>query len=81
MVDGLKPSQRKSLFCLLERDLNTEYKVSELSAHVSENTDYHHGVQNLANTIIKMAQDYVGSNNIHLIDPIGQYGTRLAVSI
>ena len=29
-------------------------------------------------TIINLAQDFVGSNNINLLQPIGQFGTRLA---
>ena len=29
-------------------------------------------------TIINLAQNYVGSNNINLLQPIGQFGTRLA---
>lgn len=28
-------------------------------------------------TIVNLAQDYVGSNNINLLLPIGQFGTRL----
>jgi len=27
-------------------------------------------------TIIKLAQNYVGTNNINLLEPIGQFGTR-----
>ena len=29
-------------------------------------------------TIINLAQNYVGSNNINLLQPIGQFGTRLS---
>lgn len=30
----------------------------------------------MAQTIVNLAQDYVGSNNISLLKPSGQYGTR-----
>ena len=33
--------------------------------------------QSLMMTIIKLAQDYVGSNNVNLLQPLGQFGTRL----
>ncbi|VDK52554.1 unnamed protein product [Gongylonema pulchrum] len=38
---------------------------------------YHHGEASLMSTIVNLAQDYVGSNNINLLLPIGQFGTRL----
>jgi DNA gyrase/topoisomerase IV subunit A len=34
----------------------------------------------LTSTIVGLAQNFVGSNNINLLDPNGQFGTRLAVS-
>ncbi|KAH7527912.1 hypothetical protein FEM48_Zijuj05G0016600 [Ziziphus jujuba var. spinosa] len=46
MVDGLKPGQRKILFCSFKRNF------------------------------FKEAKDYVGSNNINLLQPNGQFGTR-----
>lgn len=76
MVDGLKPGQRKILFCSFKRNLTKEAKVAQLSGYVSEHSAYHHGEQSLAGTIIGMAQDYVGSNNINLLCPNGQFGTR-----
>ncbi|KAL0873030.1 hypothetical protein Bca101_022735 [Brassica carinata] len=76
MVDGLKPGQRKILFCSFKRNFTKEAKVGQFSGYVSEHSAYHHGEQSLASTIIGMAQDYVGSNNINLLQPIGQFGTR-----
>jgi len=77
MVDGLKPSQRKVLYACRKRTTNSETKVSQLSGFVSTETAYHHGEQSLMGTIVNMAQDYVGSNNIQLLLPVGQFGTRL----
>ncbi|KAL6567913.1 DNA topoisomerase 2 [Orobanche gracilis] len=76
MVDGLKPGQRKILFCSFKRNFVKEAKVSQFSGYVSEHSAYHHGEQSLAGTIIGMAQDYVGSNNINFLQPSGQFGTR-----
>ncbi|KAJ6385281.1 hypothetical protein OIU77_028466 [Salix suchowensis] len=76
MVDGLKPGQRKILFCSFKRNFVKEAKISQFSGYVSEHSAYHHGEQSLAGTIIGMAQDFVGSNNINLLQPNGQFGTR-----
>ncbi|CAK7330893.1 unnamed protein product [Dovyalis caffra] len=76
MVDGLKPGQRKILFCCFKRNFVKEAKVAQFSGYVSEHSAYHHGEQSLAGTIIGMAQDFVGSNNINLLQPNGQFGTR-----
>ncbi|CAE7635758.1 top2, partial [Symbiodinium sp. KB8] len=76
-VDGLKPSQRKVLFSCFKRNLKHEIKVVQLAGYVSEHSAYHHGEQSLAATIIGMAQNFVGSNNINLLYPAGQFGTRL----
>ncbi|RVW87704.1 DNA topoisomerase 2 [Vitis vinifera] len=76
MVDGLKPGQRKILFCSFKRNFIKEAKIAQFSGYVSEHSAYHHGEQSLASTIIGMAQDFVGSNNINLLLPNGQFGTR-----
>ena len=39
-------------------------------------SSYHHGENNLQSTIINMAQNFVGSNNINLLVPSGMFGTR-----
>ncbi|XP_059649125.1 DNA topoisomerase 2 [Cornus florida] len=76
MVDGLKPGQRKILFSSFKRNLVKEIKVAQFSGYVSEHSAYHHGEQSLAGTIIGMAQDFVGSNNLNILQPNGQFGTR-----
>jgi DNA topoisomerase-2 len=77
ICDGLKPSLRKILFSCFKRNLKKEIKVAQLAGYVSENSAYHHGEQSLYDSIIGMAQDYVGSNNIELLEPKGQFGSRL----
>ncbi|KAG7397046.1 hypothetical protein PHYBOEH_001324 [Phytophthora boehmeriae] len=77
VVDGLKISQRKVLYACLKRKLTREVKVAQLAGYCSEHTAYHHGEASLHSTIINMAQDYVGSNNLPLLYPSGQFGTRL----
>lgn len=52
--------------------------MAQLAGYVAEHSSYHHGENSLAGTIVGMAQDFVGSNNINLLQPIGQFGTRLA---
>ena len=77
MVDGLKTSLRKILFCAFKRKLTHEIKVAQFSGYVSENSAYHHGEASLNGAIVNMAQNYVGSNNINVLVPNGQFGTRL----
>ncbi|XP_076941033.1 DNA topoisomerase 2-like [Bidens hawaiensis] len=76
MVDGLKPGQRKILFCAFKKPIFQEVKVAQFSGYVSEHSAYHHGEQSLVTTIIGMAQNFIGSNNINLLYPSGQFGTR-----
>jgi DNA topoisomerase II len=76
-VDGLKTSQRKILFAAFKRKLTSEIKVAQFSGYVSEHSAYHHGEASLNGAIINMAQNYVGSNNINILEPNGQFGTRL----
>jgi len=77
MIDGLKISLRKILFAAFKRKLTTEIKVAQFSGYVSEHSAYHHGEASLNGAIVNMAQTFVGSNNINLLEPNGQFGTRL----
>jgi len=76
-VDGLKISLRKILFAAFKRNLKSEIKVAQFSGYVSEHSAYHHGEASLNGAIVNMAQNFVGSNNINLLEPLGQFGTRL----
>jgi DNA topoisomerase-2 len=72
----LKPGQRKILYASLKRNLVHDIKVAQLSGYISEQTMYHHGESSLQSTIVSMAQGFVGTNNIPLFEPVGQFGTR-----
>uniref|UniRef100_A0A8D0G650 DNA topoisomerase 2 n=1 Tax=Sphenodon punctatus TaxID=8508 RepID=A0A8D0G650_SPHPU len=74
LVDGLKPGQRKVLFTCFKRNDKREVKVAQLAGSVAEMSSYHHGEVRLCS----YAQyNFVGSNNLNLLQPIGQFGTRL----
>ena len=77
LMDGLKISLRKILFCAFKKRLNSEIKVAQFSGYVSENSLYHHGEESLNKAIVGMAQNFVGSNNINLLFPSGQFGSRI----
>lgn len=77
-IDGFKPSQRKIMYVAYKHKLFTkQIKVSQLAGYVSAESAYHHGEASLTGAIIKMAQNFVGSNNINLLLPDGQFGTRI----
>ena len=79
LFDGLKQSQRKLIFSVKKRNLlysKPSLKVAQLGGYVAEHTNYHHGEQNLYQTIVKMAQEFPGSNNIPLFYRDGQFGSR-----
>jgi DNA topoisomerase-2 len=80
IIDGLKPSQRKVQYGSVLRKLfkkQDEIKVAQLSGFISEKTSYHHGEASLQGTIVGMAQNFVGANNLNLLHPSGMFGSRL----
>ena len=74
IIDGLKISQRKVVF--VARSMKN-MKVAQLASTVALKTMYLHGESSLADCIIGMAQDFVGSNNVALLHGTGQFGSRL----
>ncbi|GJX26748.1 DNA topoisomerase 2-like protein [Tanacetum coccineum] len=77
IVDGLNLLKRKILFCAFMKPITEKIQVSKFSRYVSVLSAYYHDNASLVETIIGMAQNYVGSNNINLLQPNGHFGTRL----
>jgi DNA topoisomerase-2 len=77
VVDGFKPGQRKVLYTCFRRNLKKDIKVVELAGSVSGLTAYSYGETSLQQTIVGLAQNYVGSNNINCLEPSGNFGSRL----
>ena len=77
LVDGFKTSLRKIIFSAFKKNLINEIKVAQFAGYVSEHSCYHHGEMSLNKAIVGLAQEYVGSNNINTLLPLGQFGTRL----
>lgn len=86
-IDGLKPSQRKSLYYIrhqtkgwstaaIKSDKCKKKKVGQMMGYISAETGYHHGEDSLGQTIIKMAQSYTGANNLPYFTEEGQFGSR-----
>ncbi|KAK4143350.1 DNA topoisomerase [Dichotomopilus funicola] len=78
MIDGLKPGQRKVIYAAFKRNLVNDQKVAELAGYISEVAAYHHGEMSLQQTIVGLAQTYVGSNNVNCLEPSGNFGSRLS---
>lgn len=79
VIDGQKPSQRKVLytfFNMSKTEQRTVKKIYQLTGKVADFAKYHHGDASLSETITKMCQSFVGSNNIPLLEGDGQVGTR-----
>jgi DNA topoisomerase II len=75
LCDGLKPGMRKILYYTLKNNITKDIKVAQLSGYISAEMSYHHGEVSLQETIIGMAQNYTGTNNINLLYPSGNFGS------
>ncbi|KAK0638045.1 DNA topoisomerase 2 [Lasiodiplodia hormozganensis] len=77
VIDGFKPGQRKVLYTCFKRNLKRDMKVNELAGFVGGLTNYAYGDASLQQTIVGLAQNFVGSNNINLLEPSGNFGSRI----
>ncbi len=75
-IDGLTPSRRKVLYYFLSSPRAGEVKVAQAAAGVAQKTLYLHGENSLVETIVALCQDYPGTNNVALLQPLGQFGSR-----
>ena len=78
-VDGMVPSQRKALYGMMKLYPTQEVKVSIGSASLMAASCFHHG--SLEGVISNMARDYPGTNNMPLLEGIGQLGSRLSPDV
>ena len=76
VIDGFKPSQRKVLYTCFRRNLKKDIKVVELAGSAMGLTNYAYGESSMQQTIVGLAQTFVGSNNINCLEPSGNFGSR-----
>lgn len=76
-IDGLTPSRRKVMHYFFSNKSNPEIKVAQAAAGTAMKTLYLHGETSLVESIVGLAQEHVGTNNVALLLPLGQFGSRL----
>lgn len=84
LLDGLKSAQRKILWTAFTHwkmsnswmitKSPKELKVAQFATMAAQTTNYHHGEASLAQAVINMTQDFVGSNNLPYFTQDGQFG-------
>ena len=85
LMDGLKDSQRRIIFACYKHwgakvgKLTgiTKIKTGNLASKASDITNYIHGEKSLQGAINHMCHTYPGTNNMNLLFPHGDHGTRL----
>lgn len=81
VFDGLKESQRKSLYSALikwsfGKGRAGSMKTGRISSYAAELTSYHYNESCLTATFTKQAQSFTGTNNMAYFLPEGQLGSR-----
>lgn len=72
-IDGQKNAGRKVIYSIMNRP-NKDTKVSILSGLIMTDTEYLHG--DISGSIITLAQNYAGTNNLPLLTREGNFGSR-----
>jgi len=75
-MDGLKISYRQAVFTLLQSKGGWQ-DMSVITGWIKAKTKYHHAEEAMIETLVGMAQDYPGSNNIPFLLGEGGYGSRM----
>lgn len=74
VIDGQKNTARKIVNTILDKNIKSDMKVSQLNSFMAEHTEYLHG--DASGVIVTLAQDFAGTNNIPLLMREGNFGTR-----
>ena len=80
-ADLMKKAQRQSFYYMLKhwkygKGRSESMKIDRIAGAAAQLTHYHHGPTSMIDTIIRMCQQYPGSNNLPLYAADGQMGTR-----
>ena len=79
IMDGLKITQRKAMYsATLMPKSEKPIRVSQFASEAAKVTAYHHGEVSMVDAVVKLVQDYPGSNNFPWLEKHGQFGTRLS---
>lgn len=73
--DGFTPAARKCVWVFLQRKVTKDIKVATAQSWVDDDTNYHHGPDSLGQTIVRLAQQFVGKQNMNFLVPSGQFGS------
>lgn len=73
-IDGLKNAHRKVVFGAKKLNLNKEEKVSQVQGKIESVSNYLHG--NISGSIVTLARNFTGTNNLPLLKREGNFGTR-----
>ena len=78
VCDGLKVSGRKIVYTVKKDKIKDEIKVSSLGGKVTSDAGYLHGEASIEGAIVTMGQRYTGANNLSILEPVGNFGTRFS---
>jgi DNA topoisomerase-2 len=78
-LDGMKHCHRQIIWTCIRNALmnkGKEVKVVQFIGYVLTEADYEHGDAALYMSIVHLCQNFPGSNNLPLMEPIGNFGDR-----
>lgn len=78
LISGLKEVQEKIAWSAdtFFGENNNEAKMSKFIGNVITATGYLRGDASISEACIQMGKDHCGANNVEIIDPLGQFGSR-----
>lgn len=74
VIDGFAQTQRKSIYTMIDKNIDKKTKVSDLIALISLHTSYHHNSTSIESAITNLVPYY--NNQIPLLKEDGTYGNR-----
>lgn len=75
-IDGMTNAQRIIVAGLFKHARGKEIKVDSLAAWIKTKLEYHHGLASLEESLIGLAQSFVGAKEIPFARAFGSFGDR-----